>query len=955
MRTVVAALGVAVVIFVLASTGCGGGSTPPPPQNAAPTISSFNPSNAQAGTSSITLTVNGAGFVAGATVQYNSTAKAATIAAVNQLSFVVDASELSGAGTATVTVTVPPPGGGSASATLTIAPPAAPVVSSVSPANFPAGSTPSTMTVTGSNFVRASVVRWNGAARSTTYVSNTTLTAALTSGDVAAGGYIPVSVTTPAPGGGDSSEVQVAVQNPAPAIQSLSPTTAQAGTAGFSLTVNGTGFVAGMTAKVGGVSRPVTVVSSSQASIALDCSDLADAGTTSVALVVPAPGGGTASSTLTVSAPAAPMVAVVSPAAIISGTTAPTIDVTGMNFVRASAVHWNGLARATTYVSNTELSAKLVAGDSDNVGAASITVSTPAPGGGVSAAQTVTVQNPRPVIQSMTPQAAEVGSGAFTVTITGQDFRPGALVLWNNISRVTTVVSSSEVQANVLASDLSIGALVRVTVVNPDPNAGQSDPVQFTVNNIVPTLTSVLPTSMLAGTARFYGRLDLTGSGFAPGATVLVGGVGAFNDFPNTLTPTSYSVATGWDAVATVGQKAVTIVNPVPGGSASNAIMLDVVPAGLGVNTTEVALRVLGISPTARYLATSSGLYDTCIGASGCTPGLVLGVAYPQMSANGRYGLLNQPLTGNPLLGVYGTRYSLVDTCFGAPAGCTQSTVQIRDFDGTNTQGLISADGRYALLRGAPPHLGAGRLFLEDTCVGAPPGCQATETAIAPPPAISSYDVKEADMSLDARYVAFVVNVTSAPPGISRFVADTCISAAPGCAPTTVTVPAGNAGSTIWDVHISGDGRYVVFYDYAPSPGINAVITLADLCTGVSSCTVSTTDIGHVYFGGGLTENALIGVSTGGRFLWYMAGNSDASPNDTNNDNDLFVHDTCNGAPSGCVPGVSRLTLTSAGEQIFNVDWAGVSRDGSGFVYSQAIAPSNPTYVFRYAANPLAQ
>lgn len=63
------------------------------------------------------------------------------------------------------------------------------------------------LTVKGSGFVSSSVVRWNGANRSTTFVNSTELRAAITAADVSAAGTAQLSVFSPAPGGGLSSSV----------------------------------------------------------------------------------------------------------------------------------------------------------------------------------------------------------------------------------------------------------------------------------------------------------------------------------------------------------------------------------------------------------------------------------------------------------------------------------------------------------------------------------------------------------------------------------------------------------------------------------------------------------------------------------------------------------------------------------------------------------------------------
>ena len=85
----------------------------------------------------------------------------------------------------------------------TVAP--APATASLSPASATAGSGDLAVIVDGSNFVRRSQVRWNGALRPTQFVSSTRLTVVVPASDLAAAGTAKVDVTTSAVGGGLSS------------------------------------------------------------------------------------------------------------------------------------------------------------------------------------------------------------------------------------------------------------------------------------------------------------------------------------------------------------------------------------------------------------------------------------------------------------------------------------------------------------------------------------------------------------------------------------------------------------------------------------------------------------------------------------------------------------------------------------------------------------------------------
>lgn len=81
--------------------------------------------------------------------------------------------------------------------------------------------------------------------------------------------------------------------NPVPFVsQPLLPDTTAPGGAGFTLTVNGTGFVDGATVDFNGVALPTTFVSSGKLTASVPTSDLASAGTASITVVNPVSGGG---------------------------------------------------------------------------------------------------------------------------------------------------------------------------------------------------------------------------------------------------------------------------------------------------------------------------------------------------------------------------------------------------------------------------------------------------------------------------------------------------------------------------------------------------------------------------------------------------------------------------------------------------------------------------------------
>src|SRR5204863_420513 len=185
----------------------------------------------------------------------------------------------------------------------------------------------------------------------------------------------------------------------------------------------------------------------------------------------------------------------------------------------SSVVRWNGSNRTTTFVNSTKLQAQILASDIAATGSSSVTVFNPTPGGGTSAAKTfsITSTNPAPTLSSISPTSVTAGGAAFTLTATSNssNFAITSVVRWNGSSRTTTFVSNTQLQAQILASDITATGAAAVTVFNPTPGGGTSSSVTFTITatNPVPTLSSIAPSNALAGGAPF--TLTTTGTNFA--------------------------------------------------------------------------------------------------------------------------------------------------------------------------------------------------------------------------------------------------------------------------------------------------------------------------------------------------------------------------------------------------------------------------------------------------------
>lgn len=91
----------------------------------------------------------------------------------------------------------------------------------------------------------------------------------------------------------NTAEESTSVNNPVPAISGLNPTTAIAGSPGFTLVITGTNFIADSTVYWNSSALPTTFIGDTQLTAPVTEADIATPGTISITVVNPAPGGGT--------------------------------------------------------------------------------------------------------------------------------------------------------------------------------------------------------------------------------------------------------------------------------------------------------------------------------------------------------------------------------------------------------------------------------------------------------------------------------------------------------------------------------------------------------------------------------------------------------------------------------------------------------------------------------------
>jgi hypothetical protein len=206
-----------------------------------------------------------------------------------------------------------------------------------------------------------------------------------------------------------------------------------------------------------------------------------------------------------------PVLTWISPSNQSVGAGAFSLRANGSNFSSDSVVQWNGSALATTFVGATELTAQVPANDVITAGTVEIKVFTPGAGGGTSGAVPLKLTNLVPRLTAISPVSATVGSAALTLTATGTAFGSDAQINWNGTALKTTYVSSTQLTAQVPASDLATVRSAQVGVFNPTPGGGQSGYVTFYIESGATRLAvvSVDANDILwdAANARIYASL----------------------------------------------------------------------------------------------------------------------------------------------------------------------------------------------------------------------------------------------------------------------------------------------------------------------------------------------------------------------------------------------------------------------------------------------------------------
>jgi uncharacterized protein (DUF1800 family) len=207
-----------------------------------------------------------------------------------------------------------------------------------------------------------------------------------------------------------------------------------------------------------------------------------------------------------------------------------------------------------------------------------------------SATSPVTLQNPVPVVQMLTPTFLPVGN--FSLTVGGSNFVSGSKVMFGATALATTYVSPTQLTATGTATSAQVG-MVKITVQNPDPGkivSVASLNVQVGAAGQV-SVQVIPPTAQITAGSTLQYRVTVDGAGSntavkwaingIPNGNATLGTINASGVYqapatvpnPNTVQVQATSLA---DTTATATGTA-TLTNGVP---VVNAVLPTTIPVG---------------------------------------------------------------------------------------------------------------------------------------------------------------------------------------------------------------------------------------------------------------------------------------------------------------------------------------------------------------------------------------
>jgi hypothetical protein len=469
------------------------------------------------------------------------------------------------------------------------------------PASVPAGGDSFALKLTtgGHAAVPTWTVDWNGptgSASLTVVASDTTsVTTSVTAGLISSPGFATVTVSD---GTGTWTGTNFVIAAPTPVLAFISPTSTPAGSPDFSLTAIGSKFVSGATVLWAGEPLATTLVSSTVVTATVPAESVTAAGTVSV--TVRNGDSGTPVSTaqtFTITQPAGPVLASIEPTGAANGVGSVSFTLSGINMNSVGSSPTVTLQSSGSSVSTATVSTVTTITVTGSFNLASPTV---APGkydvvlagsgksGKLTGAFTVT----GPTLTGVVPAYGVNSNAAASFALGGTSLNglgtPVVTLKTSAGSVVATAVNltpspegTSMTGSFNLSSPFVPAGTYDVVLTYGGGSAAVKLPAAYTVNNPNPTITSISPATVYAGSKQPNLTLTVRGTGFVPVAgsaagTRIMVGTRVATDTTTFGSATQVSTVLLASDIASATALPIKVVNATPGGGTSTPASLTV-------------------------------------------------------------------------------------------------------------------------------------------------------------------------------------------------------------------------------------------------------------------------------------------------------------------------------------------------------------------------------------------
>jgi hypothetical protein len=478
-----------------------------------------------------------------------------------------------------------------------------------------------------------------------------------------------------------------------------------------------------------------------------------------------------------------------------------------------------------------------------------------------------------------------------------------------------------------------------------------------------PIITSILPDSIVAGSASFV--INVSGENFSanPPSVVLWNGsprATVFNSLTSQLAVTILA-----SDVTNTGVGLISVMNPAPGGTTLNPTSFNIVPLLKGAAT------ITSLNPSSANPGTKGPLLLTVNGtgfvsgsiirwngefrqpATVSPTALTTNLSTNDLAAAG----IASVSVDNPLPGGIVASSISVDFTIGKGSAAFPQVISVNALggpaNGRSAAPAISADGRFVAFYSEANNLvggaASGNIFVRDTCLGVT-NCTPHTSAVDVAPDGSGPDARSTDMvaiSDDGRFVAFSSYATNLVLGLSDgalprgfpnyasrlnvFVRDLCAGAnvPAGCTPRTeiITQDVNGLRADGGYPSLSGDGRFVAFDSWAPNMAAGETaqqsnLYVRDTCAGptaTAGCLSRTYPVPLESMDSLSVMNVRYPViSSSGRYVAYQVFAPPVPNSPQEIPSQIFVRDMCLGAdaPPGCDPSTVRISVAPDGSTL---------------------------------------